>query len=221
MIEITMGVTEKNPRVVIGGTFDPVHKGHIRIAEEVHKLFPHAEINFMPAGIPSHRQTTFASAEQRLEMLTLALESESNFHIDGREINKTTPSYSIESIEEIRLQQPEKPLIWVMGRDAFDSLPSWHRATELAEHCHLLVLERPGYIDNKDSLQIHQKLGFSNTDESTELLQQCFGKVIHLCLPMLDISSTQVREYLNKEMSTQLLLADKVRAYIHSHKLYH
>ena len=212
--------TEKNPTVILGGTFDPVHNGHIRIAHEIQNLIPQAEITFMPVGIPPHRQATFATAKQRLAMLTLALESETSFVIDNREIIKSTPSYSIESVEEMHLQQPDQSLIWVMGRDAFENLTSWKRAEEFANNCHLLVVERPGYIENKDSLKISQQLGFVKAKAIEELFPQTLGKIIHLSLSMLDISSTQVRELINSKLNTQLLIADKVRTYIETHKLY-
>jgi nicotinate-nucleotide adenylyltransferase len=215
-----MVVTEENPTVIIGGTFDPVHYGHIKIACEIKKLMPQADINFMPVGIPSHRKSTVATAKQRLEMLTLALELEKDFHIDPREITKSTPSYSIESLEEMRLQHPNKPLIWVLGRDVYENLPSWHRATELARFCHLLVIERPGYSEQNDSFKIVDNLGFSRAEDIHELLLQSFGKIKHLSLPMLDISSTQVRKLIALQKSPQLLIADNVRAYIENNKLY-
>jgi nicotinate-nucleotide adenylyltransferase len=99
-------------------------------------------------------------------------------------------------------------------------LPSWHRATELARFCHLLVIERPGYSEQNDSFKIVDNLGFSRAEDIHELLLQSFGKIKHLSLPMLDISSTQVRKLIALQKSPQLLIADNVRAYIENNKLY-
>jgi len=215
-----MPANKKALTVLLGGTFDPVHNGHLRLAAEIQLQIADAEVVFIPLGVPAHRQTTIATATQRLSMLQLALDTETGFKIDQSEIQKTRPSYSIETLELLVKTQPENTFIWAMGTDAYQSLASWHRANELFKYCHLLVIERPTTNDNATLCHNAEKLGFLAAKQLSDFSQQATGLEFHLKLPMLDISSTRVRKLLANNESTSWLIPDQVRAFIDSHKLY-
>lgn len=132
------------PHIVFGGTFDPVHDGHLAVARAVRDLF-HAPVHFMPAGDPAHRGDTVASAADRLAMLRLALGDEPGFAIDTREITRAIPTRTIDTVEELRRELPAgTPILLVIGMDSLRQFTTWKRWQDILAQAHLVACTRPG-----------------------------------------------------------------------------
>ena len=131
---------------LFGGTFNPVHNGHLRIASELAELLPISELRMMPCGVPPHRDKKMVSAQQRLEMLQIGIGHDNPaLTIEDIELQRTTPSYSIDTVNLIRRNLgPSVPLILCLGMDALASISSWHRWEQLLDFCHIAVSSRPG-----------------------------------------------------------------------------
>jgi len=133
------------PMGIFGGTFDPIHYGHLRTAYELLATLRLPEMRFMPAGDPPHRNSTVASNELRLEMVRAATAGQPGFTVDDREMRREGPSYTVETLAELRAEAPQRPLCLVVGMDAFLGLPKWHRWRDLLSLAHLVVAHRPGW----------------------------------------------------------------------------
>jgi nicotinate-nucleotide adenylyltransferase len=131
------------PLAIFGGTFDPIHIGHLSVAWEAAELLD-AEVRLMPASVPPHRSSPTASAEQRVEMLRAALRGQSRLMLDTRELDRSGPSYTIDTLHELRREFGDRPLVLLLGADAFAGLRSWHRWRELFDVTHIGMLNRPG-----------------------------------------------------------------------------
>jgi nicotinate-nucleotide adenylyltransferase len=132
------------PLGIFGGTFDPVHYGHLRAAVEVKKALALAELRLVPARDPPHRGAPAATPAQRQAMLELALCEFPELALDSRELGRTGKSYTIDTLRELRCEMPDRPLVLVVGADAFAALPTWHRWSDLLDFAHLAVVTRPG-----------------------------------------------------------------------------
>lgn len=131
-------------RVYYGGTFDPVHDGHLAIARAVRDGL-NANVALLPAADPPHKASTHADAAQRAAMLDLAIAGEPGLAVDRRELRRAGPSYSVDSLRELRAELgPSQPVAWLVGSDSLAQLQTWHRWRELFEHAHILAVERPG-----------------------------------------------------------------------------
>ena len=131
---------------ILGGTFDPVHWGHVELAREVRAALGLSAVRFVPAGDPPHRAAPVATAAHRLEMVELAIEGFEGLEVDAREIARSGRSYTVLTLEDLRAEAPERPLALIVGADAFAGLPTWHRWTELFALAHLVVVARPGHM---------------------------------------------------------------------------
>ena len=134
-----------NPMGIFGGTFDPIHYAHLRTAFELQQALRLKEIRFLPAGNPPHRDQPVADAQLRLKMVELATAGQAGFVVDDREVRKEGPSYSVETLGELRHEYPDRSLCLIVGMDAFLSLPKWHQWQELLQLAHLVVAHRPGW----------------------------------------------------------------------------
>ncbi len=134
-----------NPMGIFGGTFDPIHYAHLRTAFELQQALRLKEIRFLPAGNPPHRDQPMADAQLRLKMVQLATADQPGFVVDDREVRKEGPSYSVETLAELRHEYPDRSLCLIVGMDAFLSLPKWHQWRELLQLAHLVVAHRPGW----------------------------------------------------------------------------
>ena len=130
-------------RIYFGGTFDPVHLGHIQLAEELAVRFAQETVYLMPCYKAVHKDGVMASAEQRLAMLQLAIEGRSKLTLDTRELEVNAPSYTYNSLSSIRQEFGDESLVFVIGTDSLITLPFWYRCEGLAELTHLIVIERP------------------------------------------------------------------------------
>lgn len=204
--------------IYMGGTYDPVHVGHLRIAIELAEALQSEKVNLMPCFQPVHRGSPGCGAQDRLNMLRLAIEGCSTLAIDDREVLRAGPSYSVDTLAEIRSAiGADSPLVLVVGQDAFDGFlqwKSWRRITELA---HLIVVSRPGFGDNP----IPSELSPGLVDSAASLRRSAAGFILRLSLAKFDVSSTEIRQRLMTGKSVKYLLPDPVIAYIREHRLYH
>lgn len=204
---------------VLGGTFDPIHIGHLRGALEVAELLALDEVRLIPSARPPHRDTPQVTAEQRLQLVRLAAEGEPLLRVDDRELARTTPSWTIDTLESLRAELGvHDQLFLLLGWDAFCGLPSWQRWTELLQHCHLLVLQRPG-ADTEAPEALRDLLAARSVNEPAALCGPA-GQIAFVWQTPLAVSATDIRRRLATGRSVRFLLPDAVLHYIDAHGLY-
>jgi len=209
---------------ILGGTFDPVHFGHLRAAEEVADAFNLSTIMFIPAAKPPHKDGgELTSFTHRWRMLELALAGNPRFALSDLENHRPGKSYSVETLTQLLGQLGQGALLYfVVGLDAFLALPTWHRYQDLFSLCHFVVVTRPGYSLAQLSHMLHaavseryrfdeQVSGFIHPEHRTVFVHQ---------VTIMDISSSKIREYLSRGRSVRYLLPVEVEAYIHEQGLY-
>ncbi|MDF1820431.1 MAG: nicotinate-nucleotide adenylyltransferase [Alcanivoracaceae bacterium] len=202
------------PRILFGGTFDPVHRAHISCARAVSRALGGAVVDLMPNAVPPHRPQPGASPEQRLDMLALAVAGHASLRVDPRELQRDGPSWTIDTLEALQREEPRRPRILVMGADSFAGFDNWHRWQDYARLCHLVVLPRPGADTPSARVQaLFRETGADN------LLASAAGNRLMLTAPVLDVSATAVREALARKGSCPAV-SDPVLAYIRRHGLY-
>ena len=201
------------PIGLFGGTFDPIHYGHLRTAFELWQSLKLAEVRFLPSGGPPHRDETVASAELRLAMVKAAVADQPAFVVDDREVRRTGLSYSVDTLTELRNENPDRSLCLLLGMDAFLGLPSWHRWRELLELTNLVVVNRPGW-----KAPLSGPLGEVLVDRGTgtimDLHDQKAGRIYVHAVTQLEISSTELRQQLVAGRDPRYLVADPVRRII-------
>ena len=204
---------------VFGGTFNPVHFGHLRSALELVDSLDLAELRFVPARLPPHRDAPTVSAEDRAAMLELAIVGEPRFVCDRRELNRDGPSFTVHTLESLRGEfGADRPLLLVMGSDAVQGLPDWHRWKELPELAHLVVLARPGWTLPQTGV-VGEFL--REREVATDaLFREPAGKVALQTLRPQDVSATAIRGLLQSGRSPRYLLPDSVLDYIRERGLY-
>ncbi len=211
-----------HPLGLLGGTFDPVHYGHLRLAEEAREALDLAEVRWLPAGRPPHRQAPRVAAAHRLEMVRRAVADNPAFTVDDAETRVDAPSYSVTTLERLRAGVGGRPLVLLMGADAFLGLATWHRWRELLSLAHIGVAARPGF-------------GLSPAALPAELAAACAGRlgadpcvlraapagsVVQFDMTPLAISASLLRARLAAGLSARYLLPDPVREYIDRQQLY-
>ncbi len=214
---------EPGPLGLFGGTFDPVHLGHLRLAEEAREALGLASVRWIPAGQPPHRGAPRLSGAHRLAMVRLAVAGNPAFQVDGAEVESTGPSYTVTTLECLRQELgPEQPLVLLLGADAFAGLPGWHRWQALLGLAHLVVLHRPGYALAASALapELGQLLAARQTGDPARLAGAPAGAILALPMTQLDISATHIRQLLAAGRSARYLLPPAVLDYIDQHQLY-
>ncbi|MCE5180741.1 MAG: nicotinate-nucleotide adenylyltransferase [Betaproteobacteria bacterium] len=215
-----------SPIGILGGTFDPIHFGHLRLAQELAEGLSLREVRFTPAGRPPHRTQPFASAQQRLEMVRLGIAGNPLFVLDEREIFKPAPSYTVETLLDLRSETgAAQPLCLLMGTDAFLGLTSWHRWRELFDLAHIVVAQRPGFPGLGRAAasmepELRDMLNRRLANEPAALCDAPAGAIFVQPITALDISSTQIRAGLAAGQSPRYLLPDAVLDYIQTNELY-
>jgi nicotinate-nucleotide adenylyltransferase len=192
------------PLALFGGTFDPIHIGHLSVAWEASELLD-AEVRLMPASVPPHRSAPTATAEQRVEMLRAALRGQSRLTLDTRELDRSGPSYTIDTLEEFREEFGDRPLVLLLGADAFAGLRSWQRWRDLFDVTHIGVINRPG-VDTFISVELERAVAPRRTDDPAVVRSQPAGRVIELTVTPLEISATRIRELLAAGRDPRYLL---------------
>ena len=206
--------------IYYGGTFDPVHNGHLAIAAAAQSAF-NTEVILLPSADPPHRPPASASAEQRAAMVELAIAGQPGLRCDPRELHRSGKSYSVLSLRELREEHgPDHPMAWLIGIDSFLGLPSWHHWQDLFGLCHFIVVRRPGLdIDAAGSELSAACEGRWQTDP--EALSRCpSGRIYRLPMPLRPESATAVRAGLQAGQNMNAVLTPTVAAYIHRHGLY-
>jgi nicotinate-nucleotide adenylyltransferase len=204
---------------IFGGTFDPVHIGHLRSALEVAEFMALVELRLIPSARPPHREAPQVSAHDRLTMVELAVAGVAPLCVDDRELKRDKPSYSIDTLESLRAElATDDQLFLIIGWDAFCGLPTWHRWNELLEHCHILVLQRPDADSEAPETLRNLLAARSISDPLT--LEGPGGQISFIWQTPLAVSATQIRTLLASGQSVRYLVPDAVLTYIHAHGLY-
>ncbi len=205
---------------IFGGTFDPVHYGHLRPLLEVQQTLGLDEVRLIPSFIPPHRDAPGASAEQRLAMLALAAAETPGFVIDQRELLRGGPSYTVDTLQSLRDELgSNQSLCLIMGLDAFVALDSWHQWQRLTELAHIVVMQRPGGLLAKTGA-VAELVEQRQVLDVAELENQPAGRVYFQSVTQLDISATAIREQLARGQDVRFLMPDSVRYYIETQGLY-
>lgn len=195
------------PFVVLGGTFDPVHLGHLRVAWEAAELLQ-APVHLMPASQPPHRAPTVASAGQRVAMLRAALAGQDRLRLDTRELHREGPSYSVDTLRELRAELgPERSLVLLVGADAFAGLAGWHRWRELFALAHVGVLTRPGQVPALDA-ELEREVQPRRLRVPDAVRAAPCGGVVDLHVTALDIAASRIRALLRQGRSPRFLVPD-------------
>lgn len=211
------------PLGLLGGTFDPIHFGHLRLAEEARMSLGLEKVVWIPAGQPPHRNAPRVSAQHRLAMVRLAIAGNPDFTLDDGETLSDKMSYSVTTLTRLRnLHGPGKPLVLLLGADAFGGLTTWHRWQDLFALAHLAVATRPGYAVHQESLPPALENEFTTrfASEPQDLGKAASGRIVAFPITSLDISGTAIRSALAAGGSARYLLPDAVLDYIALHRLY-
>ena len=204
---------------VFGGTFDPVHFGHLRTAVEVKNQLGLQEVRLVPCGQPPHRSQPIADPELRLRMLDLAVANEPGIVADAREMQRTGPSYTVDTLTSMREEAGTPALVLIVGMDAFAGLPDWHRWETLFELAHIVVMHRPGYPPEIPS-EIAGLAGIRKVYGVEELHSlNCGGLYFHGVI-QLEISASAIRCLIEQGQSARYLLPDAVLKIIENERLY-
>lgn len=208
-------------QALFGGTFDPVHYGHLKPVEVLAGQVGLNKVTLLPNNVPPHRPQPEASPEQRIEMVRLAIAGNTLFDLDRREMQRDTPSWTIETLAELRAERgAEQPLAFIIGQDSLLSLHKWHRWQELLTLCHLLVCRRPGYAIKMETPDLQRWLEDHQTFSAASLHQIPCGKVFLAETPLIPVSATEIRTRLHQGQSCDDLLPPAVSAYISDAGLY-
>lgn len=198
---------------VFGGTFDPIHFGHLRTAFEVLQALRFAEVRFMPCGTPPHRGSPVAAPDERLEMVRAATEGQHGFVVDDRELHRDGPSYSVDTLSALRGEFPLRPIALIIGMDAFLGLPKWYHWQEILQLAHIVVAHRPGW-KAPDIGPLGELLAERGTHRIGDLHQAKSGHIYILDVTQLEISSTDIRDLVAAGRDPRFLMPDAVRDYI-------
>ena len=209
------------PIGILGGTFDPIHYGHLRPALELLEQIPLREIRFILCRNPVHRSPPVASVEQRLSLLRLALGDVAGLVVDCTELNRDGPSYTVETLIELRNQLgTQVPLCLIVGSDAFAGLDKWHRWRELLDLAHIIVMSRAG---NKLQVtgELAELLNGALTNDPHHLQDSIAGAIVKWPVTPLAISASYIRQEIKAGRSVRFLLPEMVAHEIETHGLYH
>lgn len=204
---------------IFGGTFDPIHHGHLRVALDVLETLPIESIRFVPSARPPHRTEPGASAAERLALLEAAVAEQSGFFTDSRELDRQGLSYTVDTLTEIRAEHPNRSLCLLLGMDAFHGLPTWHRWREILSLAHIVVMSRAG-IDAVMPEALRALIDDARADRIDSLGTQRCGTIWLQTVTPLAISATEIRQRLYEGRSAQFFVPRVVSTLIDRHGLY-
>jgi len=210
------------PIGIFGGTFDPIHFGHLRPALELYEQLALQRVHMIPSAVPPHRPQPHASAEQRLTMLELALAGQPGLVVDSRELERSGPSYMVDTLASLRGEVGETPLCLLLGVDAFLGLPEWERWQQLLELAHIVIAHRPGWQLQQANIPqaLRQALSSRWLETASQLRERPAGGVWLQGVTPLAISATDIRERIAAGYSANYLLPAAVWQYIQQQGLY-
>lgn len=203
----------------LGGSFDPIHNGHLLPAIEVAQALQLQQLFLMPNHIAPHKTGSHCDAQQRATMVKLAIQDIAQLSIDTRELNRNSASYTVDTLKEIQAQYPTTPICFIMGMDSLIHFDSWHQWQDILTYCHLVICARPGW-KAKFNDTIQTLLEQHQTNCIAELQQQTAGKIYFQHTMQYEISSTQIRFNIKKNLSVEKLMPPQVYSYIKEHHLY-
>lgn len=195
---------------IFGGTFDPIHYGHLRSAFELLQELDFGEIRFVPSGDPPHRGHTFAPAELRYCMVEAAVAGQSGFIVDDCELRRDGPSYTVDTLATYREEHGAAPLCLIVGMDAYLGLTGWHRWREILGLAHILVVHRPGWR-LPETGELGNLLAANGSDEIEVLHREPCGHIYHHAVTQLEIASTEIRKLIREGRDPRFLVPDPVR----------
>ena len=199
-----------NPLGIFGGTFDPIHFGHLRTAFELLHTLRFAEVRFVPAGNPPHRDSPLADAALRLALVRAAVADQPGFVVDDREVRRAGPSYAVLTLRELREEFPLRPVCLAVGMDAFLGLPQWHAWREILQLAHIVVAHRPGW-QAPAAGPLGELLAERRTDRIDDLHEAPAGRLFIHPVTQLEISSTDLRTLLAAGQDPRYLVPEAVR----------
>ncbi len=209
-----------SPALFYGGTFDPVHAGHLAVARAVRDVFG-AGVAFVPAADPPHRAAPGASAAQRAQMLALAIADEPGFSVDARELRRSGPSWTVGTLRELRAERgPDAPLAWVLGADSFRGLPGWHEWETLMDLAHFVVAVRPGHALDALPGRLAAVCEGRWREDPAALAEAPAGRLFRLDMALHPASATEVRRGLAAQSGRGAWLDPAVAAFIAREGLY-
>ena len=201
------------PVGIFGGTFDPIHLGHLRTGFELLQLLSLAELRWIPVGDPGHREAPLASAELRLAMLRAAVADQPGFVVDDREMRRAGASFTIDTLEELRAELPGRPLCLVLGMDAFLGFTRWRRWQDILALAHLVVAHRPGWERPMEG-ELGGLLAARGTTLAADLHAATAGRIYVHAVTQLEISSTGLRDIITSGRDPRFLVPEPVRTII-------
>ncbi|MCG7871418.1 MAG: nicotinate-nucleotide adenylyltransferase [Candidatus Thiodiazotropha lotti] len=203
---------------ILGGTFDPIHNGHLRTALDVMQAVGLKQVRFIPLHGPVHRDQPQASTELRLRMVEAAITEQPGFVADDRELRRAGDSYTVDTLRDLHHDFPDQPLLLLMGMDAFSGFPDWHKPDEILQLAHLVVMRRPGESQLSEAarglLQRHE----SQPERQFNLIKA--GGIRVQTVTQLDISASLIRNLIKQDESPRYLLPEAVLQIIHAEGLY-
>jgi nicotinate-nucleotide adenylyltransferase len=198
------------PIAIFGGTFDPIHYGHLRSAFEMLQALRFAEVRFIPSGDPPHRGKTFATADLRLDMVRVAVQGQPGFAVDDCELMRDGPSYTIDTLSSIREEHQDASLGLIVGMDAFLGLTTWHRWDEILDVAHIVVAHRPGWRA-PDIGELGELITAHGTHRVDDLHEHRHGYIHIHAVTQLEIASTEIRDLIAAGRDPRFLMPDAVR----------
>ena len=205
---------------IFGGTFDPVHFGHLRVALDVMEQLQLEQLRFIPLHQAVHREQPSATGAQRLQMLQTAIADQPGFVADDREIRRDAPSYSVHTLESLRQELgQQQPLCLLLGADAYAAFLQWHKPMEIMQLAHLVVMQRPGHSlpDDRVLREFTQR---RQATKRTQLQESAAGRVMLLPVTQLEISASDIRQRIQQGGSARYLLPEPVLEEIIEEQLY-
>lgn len=216
----TRPATGRPPLGLFGGTFDPVHYGHLRPALEAQQALGLASVRLLPCRLPPHRDRPGRDAAQRLDLLRLGAREVPGFRVDDRELHRAGPSYTVDTLRHLRQEQgPERPLVLLLGADSLAGLGRWYRWRELFDLAHLVVMDRPGHALQPQG-EVAAEVAARWLAGPADLRTAPAGGFYRVPVTPLAISATCIRRLLAQGRSVRFLLPEAVRRHIHQQGLY-
>lgn len=207
------------PVGLFGGSFDPVHVGHLRTAWELLTGLDLAEVRFIPSRMPPHRQAAIAPGALRLRMLEAAIAGQPGFVVDDRELHREGPSYTVDTLASLRASQPQRSLVLILGMDAFLGLPNWHRWREIPGLAHIVVVQRPGWTQQFEG-DLGQLCADHQLHEPAALAAAPAGGILLRQVTQLEIASSSIRELIGAGGDPRYLVPDAVREFMQANRIY-
>lgn len=199
---------------ILGGTFDPVHFGHLRPAYEVMQSLGMEQLRFLPNRLPPHRESPWLDTETRRQLVEIAISDVDGFVLDDRELKREGPSYMVDTLAELKNDFPDHSLCLIMGMDAFSGFTQWHRWRDILNLCHLVVTTRPGAVKPELGPEIESRF----CDQAKRLGESQQGQILLQSVTLLDISASQIRQSLISGSSIRYLVPESIRERLESRR---